>query len=116
MYPDLQNGRLLRDDERDVITIMLRTGGFNTLRARLDKAYVVDLQDGGMGGIRFVSGGEQCRDHAVAQARYVDDDGVSVSIELNVDGEGELFELDLWKVDFSRLKRFPRPQDLEMFG
>jgi hypothetical protein len=28
-----------------------------------------------------------------------------VSVALNVDQRGELFELDLWKVDFSPLKR-----------
>jgi hypothetical protein len=30
---------------------------------------------------------------------------VLVSVALNVDQRGELFELDLWKVDFSPLQR-----------
>jgi hypothetical protein len=30
---------------------------------------------------------------------------VPVSVALNVDQHGELFELDLWKVDFSPLQR-----------
>lgn len=43
----------------------------------------------------------------------MDDDGVSVIIELNVDERDKLFELDLWKVDFSPLRRYPNPEDLK---
>ena len=49
----------------------------------------------------------------VAEADYVDSDGVSVSIAINVDQNGHLFELDMWKVDFSPLIQYPILGQLE---
>ena len=46
-------------------------------------------------------------------ANYVDEDGILVSVSLNLDQQGEPFEIDMWKVDFSPLRRFPRPEDLQ---
>jgi hypothetical protein len=37
-----------------------------------------------------------------------------VSVVVNLDNSDELLELDLWKVDFSPLKRYPRPEELRM--
>ena len=109
-----QNGRSLREGERAVIIAMLPKDASSALRASPDTAPVVDLQDGGMGSIRFLRTGDRRRSFAVSEADYDDADGVLVRIELNADGSGELFELDLWKVDFSPLQRFPRPQDLRI--
>lgn len=80
----------------------------------LECARVSDLMDGGMGSIRF-DGSQQHRRRAraVAEARYVDDDGTPVSIEVNVDESNRLFEVDFWKVDFSPLRRYPEPHDLK---
>jgi uncharacterized SAM-dependent methyltransferase len=66
-----------------------------------------------MGSIRFLNGADRRRSRSIAEAQYVDDDGVLVSIELNVDEMNELFELDFWKVDFSPLRRYPSPADLK---
>jgi hypothetical protein len=60
-----------------------------------------------------LNGSARRRSRVIAEAEYVDDDGVSVSIELNVDEKEELFELDFWKVDFSPLRRYPNPEDLK---
>jgi hypothetical protein len=73
----------------------------------------MDMRDGGMGSIRFVRPDPRSRAAAIAEAQYVDEDGVVVSIELSVDNRNELFELDFWKVDFSRLRRYPRPKDVK---
>ncbi len=48
----------------------------------------------------------------LVEAQYLDSDGVLVSIAVNADKQGQLFELDLWKVDFSPLKRYPKPSDV----
>ncbi len=37
----------------------------------------------------------------VAEFMFKDIDGTPVSASLNVDQQGELYELDIWKVDFS---------------
>ena len=38
---------------------------------------------------------------------FTDEDGVKVIASLNVDSDGHLFELDIWKTDFSPLLRIP---------
>jgi hypothetical protein len=73
---------------------------------------VADMHDGGMGSIRFVQPEPQPFGKELAEAQYVDSDGVLVSIALNTDIMGRLFELDFWKVDFSPLRRYPEPSDL----
>jgi hypothetical protein len=73
------------------------------------------MGDGGMGSIRFFSSEIGRRmGVAVAEAEYTDDDGVLVSIVLNTDFNGRLFEVDFWKVDFSPLRRYPSPSDLRL--
>jgi hypothetical protein len=79
----------------------------------LDDALVSEMQDGGMQSIRFVGGKNRRRAGSIAEARCLDDDGVMVRVELNVDEAGCLFELDFWKVDFSPLRRYPSPEDLQ---
>jgi hypothetical protein len=74
------------------------------------------MQDGGMGSIRFVPPGTPTRrfGDAIAEAEYIDEDGVLVSIALNVDRDGELYEVDFWKVDFSPLQRYPRASEIKV--
>lgn len=69
-----------------------------------------------MGSFRFMVPGHSAHSlgKAVARAEYIDEDGVLVSIVINVDQEDRLFELDSWKVDFSPMKRYPRASDLRM--
>jgi hypothetical protein len=37
-----------------------------------------------------------------------------VSIAINVDNKGDLFEVDFWRVDFLPVKRYPKPSDLRV--
>lgn len=108
MNTEAQTGRRLRPAERAIITALAPS-----VTASLDEALVVDMQDGGMGSIRFLDGADRRRSRSLAEAEYADDDGVLVSIELNVDQNNKLFELDFWKVDFSPLRRYPDPEDLK---
>ena len=101
-------GRKLRRTEVLFITALAPS-----VTTGLDDVLVVEMRDGGMGSIRFINGSDRRRSRSIAEAEYVDDDGVSVSIELNVDEKDELFELDFWKVDFSPLRRYPTPEDLK---
>jgi hypothetical protein len=103
-----QTGRKLRSAERAIIAALAPTAA-----AGLGDALVVDMRDGGMGSIRFLNGGDRRRSRSIAEAEYVDVDGVLVSIELNIDQTNHLFELDFWKVDSSPLLRYPDPTDLK---
>jgi hypothetical protein len=69
--------------------------------------YVLELKDGKMGSISFDLQKKKTRHRQIVEAEYLDSDGILVSIELTEDSEGNLYELDLWKVDFNPLITYP---------
>jgi hypothetical protein len=80
------------------------------LLAQIDQAQVVSLADGDMGSLRFVSTrAERALGHLAAEVTFTDIDGVEGSIQVNLDDVGDLFEVDIWKVDFSPLREIPQP-------
>ena len=106
-------GRPLREEESAIVCLLLSgASDEEALKNTLLRSRVIDMHDGGMGSIRFVQREPRSFGKALVEARYVDSDGVLVSIALNADSNGQLFELDFWKVDFSPLRRYPEPSDL----
>jgi hypothetical protein len=109
--------RPLSDNETALIKKLLSgTPSESKGLRQLSKALVQDMSDGNMGSIRFCnpSASERRLGKVVTEGSFRDADGVLVSVTLNADQFGDLFELDLWKVDFSPLKRFPKVADVEM--
>ncbi|CAN7268778.1 hypothetical protein LJR289_001171 [Pseudoduganella sp. LjRoot289] len=107
------SGRALRPDEQKVLVRLLDMAGCSAQTQLLNRR-VVDMNDGGMGSVRFISpsGGAHGFGQCVAEARYADADGVPVFIALNLDDLGDLYELDFWKADFSPLRTYPSPDQL----
>lgn len=69
------------------------------------------MLDGGMGSLtllpkNIIDKGRKLGMY-VCEYQFSDADGVVVFASLNIDKEGELFELDMWKTDFNPLIRFP---------
>ena len=105
--------RALRKEEHQLICAMLSDQYTAEATVNmLETSRVADMQDGGMGGIRFVGPEPRTFGKAIAEAQYVDSDRILVSIVINGGSNGPLFELDFWKVDFSPLRRYPKPSDL----
>ena len=79
----------------------------------VDQLLVEPMDDGGMGSFRI---GEAAIPRklgcAVAEVQFSDADGILVTAVLNVDTEGRLYEVDVWKVNFAPLQRWP--SELEM--
>lgn len=75
------------------------------IEADVTTILVTDMVDGGMGSLLIGSGEGRRLGKGVASYEFEDIDGVLVSVVLNVDQNGDLFELDVWKVDFSPTKR-----------
>ncbi len=69
-----------------------------------------------MGSLKFLNLkdeiGERTFGSIGAQGMFKDADGIDVSVALNLDMNGDLLELDMWKVDFSPLIRLPKVNDL----
>jgi hypothetical protein len=112
-FGNSDRSRALREEERELLySLLCGAPDKAPLENSLSGSRVTDMQDGGMGSIQFVQSEPQRFGKALAEAQYLDSDGVLVSIALNADKGGQLFELDFWKVDFSPLRRYPRPSDL----
>jgi hypothetical protein len=72
------------------------------------------MKDGGMGSLRFVGTNDRRFGRRIGSAEFNDTDGTLVSVALNLDQYGELFELDLFKVDFSPLQRIAPASELRI--
>jgi hypothetical protein len=109
--------RKLRKEEAALIAAMVRNSpSADELIRSLSARRVEDLNDGGMCSLRFRApdNRQRCFGKKIAEAEFTDEDGTLVSAVVNVDENGELFELDIWRVDFSPLKRYPRPEELRL--
>ena len=84
--------------------------------AALGASLVEDMQDGDMGSLRFRPPGsyDQRFGKQIAEAEFTDSDGVPVSVTINLDDRGHLFELDIWKMDFSPLKQYPSAGEIKV--
>jgi hypothetical protein len=103
-------GRTLTAAEIELLSVVMRP--FPKLLHDIRAQRVVDMNDGGMGSIKFLRTDERLFGRALAEAEYVDQDGVTVSIAFNLDKNGDLFEVDFWKVDFSSLSTYPKSDQL----
>ena len=72
------------------------------------------MKDGRMGSISFDLKGDQSRTRQIIAGNFKDKDGVIVDFELTADNEGNLFELDIWKGDFSPLISLPNEKEIKI--
>ena len=76
--------------------------------AQLPVIKVENIGDESSGRLRFESAKPHRRLGVVAaKVQYQDEDGIPVLASLYLDEDGELYELDNWKVDSSQLMRIP---------
>lgn len=102
--------RPLRKEEKELIIGMIRGIPMeNRIISDVEGATVRDMHDGGMGSLRFIKPDSRDRKFGcqIYEGAFSDSDGVPVSITINVDQYGELFELDIFKADNSPLIRYP---------
>ncbi len=97
--------RLLKDTEKALLRqLFQKWEGSGSVMDRLDSLEVTEMSDGGMGSLYFVSAAktphERRLGRRVAELQINDADEVPILASLNIDTEGELYELDIWKTDF----------------
>lgn len=97
--------------EIELIKTLLNKSGKQNLLSSLDTLQVESMKDGIMGSLLLfpenVNSQARTFGEEIITAAFDDNDGTLVSIALNVDKAGNLFELDMWKVDFSPLNELP---------
>ncbi len=76
-----------------------------------DGLMVCPMDDGKMGSLYLFPKGKMIEGRVfgeqVSEFQFTDLDEVTVIASLNLDSDGNLFELDVWKIDFSNLLKFP---------
>lgn len=82
-----------------------------------DRLKVQNMNDGNMGGLLLFpfenTEIKRVFGNRVSEYQFEDVDGVTVIASLYVDQFGSLFELDVWKTDFSPLISLPNLPDLQ---
>ena len=87
------------------------------IKYELDKLLVESMEDGGMGSLRLFPDGQVpeyefgCN---IAECWFKDSDNVPASGALYLNPDNIPLELDMWKVDFSPLKRWPKLEELSL--
>jgi hypothetical protein len=71
-----------------------------------------EVENLGETGVQLSSRGEHAND--LVEADYKDTDGRDVLITLTTNQHDELYELDIWKTDFSPLQRYPMPDKVRL--
>jgi hypothetical protein len=88
-------------------------GASSKLLSHADSWEVQEMADGGMGSLYFVRPGTNSHDRhfgrRIAELQFDDVDGARVIASLNVDKDGYLFELDVWRTDFKPIIRLDPP-------
>jgi hypothetical protein len=65
-----------------------------------------------MGSINLNNSDTDLYDCDLIQAEYTDADKIPVVISLTKDKNNKLLDLDFWKSDFSKLIKYPKPEEL----
>jgi hypothetical protein len=103
--------RALRKEEQELIAFMLRgkPDFSDYITNQLPHSIVEEMNDGGMGSLKFLSVKDvkSIMKDEVARIDLRDIDGINLSITININTDGEIYELDVFKGDSSPLKQFP---------
>lgn len=110
--------RPLEEGEILILSVLLsRDLDWDRQPADLGALRVSDMDDGGMGSLRFASGNpDPMFGRTIAEGWFMDEDGLPVMLWMNLDENDELFELDSWKVDSSPRRRLPRDRSEVLDG
>lgn len=99
------------DQEMKILELLVKTSSVAIAENWNEGLLVRPMDDGGMGGLYLFPQGEVIEGRVlgeqVSDFQFTDLDGVEVIVSLNVDSNGNLFELDFWKTNFEKLVKLP---------
>lgn len=99
--------RKITDDELRLLKHLMHLANLNI---SLEKLMVNNMDDGGMGSLLLYPTGkisEKTYGSTPSEVEFRDADRSPVLASLNLDKNGDLFELDIWKINFDPLIRIP---------
>jgi hypothetical protein len=105
----MENSRKITEKERVLLSYLINKASLS-LPCDWDKTLrVLPLDDGGMRSLYLIPNfhtknkEERLFGQQISECHFKDIDGIDVIASLNLDDIGELFELDIWKVNFQPL-------------
>ena len=103
--------RSLKKEELPLVRFMIQKAGIDV---DVQNLKVESMDDGGMGSLHFFTETKEPKfGESVAEYEFKDEDGIPVFVTLMIDQNGNIFELDMFKGDFSPLIKWPNPQSKE---
>ncbi|MDW3194242.1 MAG: hypothetical protein R8G66_17845 [Cytophagales bacterium] len=107
------SSRKLSQDERWLLEMLVQKATVKFPSNWSDNLLVKPLSDEGMGSLllfpeRVAVDDDRLFGEQISEYQFTDEDGIEVIASLNMDDEGKLFELDIWKTDFSPLISIPK--------
>jgi hypothetical protein len=111
----MKAARKIRENEKDLILFLLKELNFTSVEYPIGED-VFEYEDGKMGSISFFlpekNESEPVYNGDLIQVQYIDSDSIPVVITLTKDIQNQLLDLDFWKVDFSKLLKYPKPENI----
>lgn len=99
-------------DEERLLELLVRKSSVEIPKNWKDGLLVSPMDDGKMGSLRLFMRGKKMKNRVlgkqVSDFQFTDLDGVEVIVSLNIDSNGNLFELDVWKTNFEKILKFPQ--------
>jgi hypothetical protein len=97
--------------EEKLLELLVKKSSITIPENWKDGLLVCPMDDGEMGSLYLFPQGKLIEGRIlggqVSEFQFTDLDKVAVIASLNVDNEGNLFELDIWKTDFGKLLKLP---------
>ena len=99
------------DEEQRLLEFLIAKSSITIKPILIESLLVEPMNDGGMGSLLLFPHGvireKRLFGECISEGQFTDKDGVQVIASINVDKNGELFELYIWKTDHSPLIRIP---------
>ncbi len=108
----MKSSRKLYPDEERLLAFLVDKSTMHVPSNWKDDLFVIPMEDDGMGSLYLFyelknKNKDRKFERQVSECRFLDADGVEVIASLNVDSEGDLFELDIWKTNYAPLIKIP---------
>lgn len=106
------NKRTLNKSESLLLEQLIKTATIAVPSNWYDELLVTPMNDDGMGSLTLYpkgvnEGPKRFMGACISEIMFKDKDGIEIIASLNTDNNGNLYELDIWKTDFSPLIELP---------
>lgn len=96
--------RRLTEDEKRLLSVLLLKASIIKTRDWLDSLWVTPINDGGMGSYYIF---DEIFTKTASDILFMDEDSVPVLASLYINNAGEPCEVDMWKMNYTKLLHIP---------